>query len=664
MTGRSKSGKGSRSFFGELKRRHVFRVVAVYVAVALGVLQVANLTFGPLHLPPSALTLVVVLTLLGLPVTAVIAWAFETTPDGVRATAGGGSRGHATGLLVGAVVLTVAAGFGVRAWLGGRALPFLGGADRVAPVNGTAASDGVSASGPAPESGSEIRLAVLPLENLSPDTAFAYLAGAMTEEINSALTEVPGFAVISARSAAAFAGSKVTIPRIADSLGVRYVVDGSVLRSGDSVEILAHLVDGRSDRTLWTKRYSRPDSRAMDIQVAIARDIAQSLRSSFTRTEQERIEAGLTHDPMAHDLYLRAVNLMSGGSEPDSATVARRIGLLRQAVGRDSTFAAAWFSLGFTYVLRGAFGGTDWRDSTRVAFENAIRHATLPAHRALYRAVKAVILGGDADAATADLRREVERGPASSEAMHYLAVLYTNRHQFVDAIEWERRARDLDPLNATRWVFLGSTYAQLGLDDEAQRALRRAVTLDHDDGGAWRALRALRNLEGRYGAGMVALDTLVIVSGDPNELEDRGEQYLWMGQAARGHELLERALRTRPWGDVVPYMPELVRARQVTGDTAGTGALIKRAETALRRTPVFGYAVLELAAVRGDGPKAAALVRSWLAKGGNQFRRLLLDPDFEPVRSDTAFQAALAEVRARMQSQARRVRRLLAAGGD
>jgi hypothetical protein len=154
------------------------------------------------------------------------------------------------------------------------------------------------------------------------------------------------------------------------------------------------------------------------------------------------------------------------------------------------------------------------------------------------------------------------------------------------------------------------------------------------------------------------------VTGDPYALEHRGVEYLWMGQADRGHELLERALRTRPWGEVVRYMPELVRAREVTGDTAGTGALVRRARKALRRTPATSYPLFELPAVRGDGPKAAALVRNWLRHpGGSQLRTLLLDPDFEPVRSDTAFQAAMAEVRARMQGEARRVRRMLAEDG-
>ncbi|HKK07568.1 MAG TPA: hypothetical protein VKA44_01640, partial [Gemmatimonadota bacterium] len=222
MTGSPDSGEAPRSFLRELKRRHVFRVLAVYVAVALGVLQVASLTFGPLHLPSWALTLVVVLALLGLPVAAVLAWAFETTPGGVRPTAGGtgGSWTHAAGLLVGAVALTVAAGFGARAWLGASALPFLGG-------GAAAGAGGAAGAGSSPGSSSAIRLAVLPLENRSPDPKAAYFAGGMTDQLNAALSDVPGFMVIGQRSADRFASSTATVPQIADSLGVRYVLEGS-----------------------------------------------------------------------------------------------------------------------------------------------------------------------------------------------------------------------------------------------------------------------------------------------------------------------------------------------------------------------------------------------------------------------------------------------------
>ncbi len=353
----------------------MFRVVAVYVAVALGVVQAASLIFGPLHLPSWTLTLVVVLALLGLPVAAVLAWAFETTPDGVRATAGGGRRTHAIGLVVGVVALTAAASAGVWWWLGAAALPFGARAASSAPNGPGPGSEAVadSASGE-PAVFGETRLAVLPLANLSPDTADAYLARAMTEEITTRLGSVPGLAVVSQRSSARFADSKATDPEIADSLGVRYVLDGSVRSAGGRVAIDARLIDARSDVPVWSKRFERPAGGALQLEVDLARKIAASLRSSLTDREIQRIEAHATNDPAAYDLYLRAQGV-SGGS--DSAYL-KAVRLLRRAVRRDSTFAMAWFALGMNYRELAVKPGTSWMDSARFALDNAVRFASGP----------------------------------------------------------------------------------------------------------------------------------------------------------------------------------------------------------------------------------------------------------------------------------------------
>lgn len=640
----------------------MFRVLAVYVAVALGVLQAASLTFGPLHLPSWALTLVVVLALLGLPVTAVIAWAFETTPEGVRATPGGadGSWAHAGLLVIGTVGLTIAAVFGARAWLGASALPFLGGgaAGADGPASAGAGTSATTASSGG--SSSAIRLAVLPLENRSADPKNAYFAGGLSDELTTALSRVPGFTVTSQVSASRFAGSEATAPRIADSLGVRYLLTGSASLDGGTGAISARLVDGRGDSTIWTHRFERPAGDIRDLQLDVARRIAELLRSRFTRTEEKRILAGQTRDPVAHDLYLREQNLGPYGP-PDSATAERQIELLRRALARDSTFAAAWYALALTFPDARPSG--DWVDTTRLAYDRAVRWASAPALRAQYRSVEAYALGRDPDSALTATREAVEANPGNAQLVFALAQAYRGLGDLPDAVSWGRRARALDPLNPSRWGFVGGCYEGLGMERKAERAYRKQIELDRTDAAGWSALELLLARQGRYSEASALEDSLVAETGDPEELSDRGFLALWRGDAVRGHRLLERALRTRSWADEVRHVPEIVRARELAGDTAGTGSLVRRAEASLRASAFGGdpAVLVEMAAVQDHGREAARRLRAYIERGGYTPLGLLTDdPDFGPVRSDTAFQAAVREARAVVQRQRREVRRTLA----
>lgn len=384
----------------ELRRRHVFRVVAVYAVVAFVVLQVASLTFEPLHLPPWALTLVVALAILGLPVAAVLAWAFETTPDGIRSSRppAGGRRSERLFL---ALLLAVTAGAGAGAWLwlgreaGGR-VPAAASAPPVAGRGGEQA--------PRAADSTEKTLAVLPFENLSPDPDDAYFAGAMTEEVTSALSKVRGLRVTSRTSAARFADEQESVPEIGRRLGVRYVLEGSARRAGDRVAIVVQLIDTRTDEHVWTERYEREMKDVIGLQVDIAHSVADELRSAFTERDRERIRAGATDDPVAHDLALRAYS--SFGVDP--GRIPEAIRLLRRAVERDPDYADAWFNLGIFYRFSTEWLGPSALDSSRVAMDRAVAAVRDSSAGLAMRAVRGWLLGEDSPGALAELVRRAE----------------------------------------------------------------------------------------------------------------------------------------------------------------------------------------------------------------------------------------------------------------
>lgn len=503
--------------------------------------------------------------------------------------------------------------------------------------------------------GSARSIAVLPLENLGPDSTDAYFAGGMTEEIATALTLVPGLAVVSRTSAAVFSGSKLTAPRIADSLGVRYLVEGGASLLGGEAAITVQLIDARADTTMWSHRFAEPARNLPQLEVDVARRIASSLRSKLTRDEEHAILADQTRDPVAYDLYLRAENLPVSGS----TSLARAADLLRRAVARDSTFTGAWIGLAQVYE---SMVGPEWGDSSRVAFAHAARHALTARARAIAVGAPA-FYAAHYDTAIAALGEVLAKDPDDPVLLPMQATANADRGNLVEALRLRRRWRDLDPLNPKTWVKVGFTYMLLGLDDEAERALRKAIALDSTSFEAWRYLITLREVEGRFEEGLALEDTLVAVAGDPRELAERGAFHLWMGDVRRGGAMLDSAYRTEPLSDFAPRTPELVRARRLSGDTAGIGALVRRAQSTVH--PVWKSILpIRLAAVQGHGAEAARLLREYMSGGGRLLRYVVLDVDFGPVRSDTAFEAAVAQARARLARQRREALRMLAGGSE
>lgn len=525
-------------------------------------------------------------------------------------------------------------------------------------------ASGVGLSGSTPTGGVE-SIAVLPLENLSPDSADAYLAGAMTDALTSALSVVPGFSVPSRTSASRFTGSaRAALRPIAESLGVRYLVEGDVVRVGDSLAVTTRLVDSRGGRTVWAGRFARPVREALHIQVDIAREVAASLRSSFTKEDEERIEAGQSADPVVRSLYLRGKSLVTPGLL-DSATAERAAHLLRRAVSLDTAFAAAWLRLGRAYQWTPAGS-----DSSRLAYDRAIREAKPPWLKAYYRSIRAEY-ASERDSALAYAQEAVKLDAGNPQLVWNLAQAFKWRQDLPNALLWELKARDLDPLNPDRWCDLGNTYTGLYMDQRAERAFRRAIAIDPAEPDGFVGLQNLRMLQGDYRAALAFQDTVDALEGVSDNSAIRGELYLWMGQTARGRRLLEKALKTWPWTDIVWAAPEIVRARLATGDTAGADSLAHRATATLRRvaavfklSPAMPSSLVDLAAVQGDGALASKRLRGYLTVGTLRMQRwFLADPDYGAVRSDTALGAVLAALRSRIMEQRREALVILDANG-
>jgi adenylate cyclase len=191
-------------------------------------------------------------------------------------------------------------------------------------------------------------IAVLPFSNLSGDPEQEYFSDGMTEEIISALGSVPKLFVIARNSTFTYKGKPVKVQQVSEELGVRYVLEGSVKKSGDKVRITAQLIDALSGRHLWAKRYDRNLDDIFAVQDDITKNIITAIQVKLTEGEQARAVAKGTNNLDAYLKCLQA-NELNHRVNPESNALAKQ--LAEEAVALDPEYAWAYYNLGRAHQL-------------------------------------------------------------------------------------------------------------------------------------------------------------------------------------------------------------------------------------------------------------------------------------------------------------------------
>jgi TolB-like protein len=279
----------------ELKRRKVLRVLAAYAVFAFGVEQVEPSIRGAMDWPMRLDYWAVVTLIAGVPVVFVLSWFYDITPLGVRFTAA--FRGD----------------------------------EPAEPVEPTR-----------PRADSAIAaIAVLPFENLTPNTAHAYLADAIPIELQSLLSRVRDLRVVSRQSAVARSAARTDLRTIARNLTVQYVISGSVADLGERLQINIQLDDAVDDTLLWSERY---DVAAKDVarwQREISEKVVATFGGERMRVEIRRANEAATADATAWQLVQKARSYLL-----DPSSIATSIEMLQRAIELDPKYAVAYATLG------------------------------------------------------------------------------------------------------------------------------------------------------------------------------------------------------------------------------------------------------------------------------------------------------------------------------
>jgi TolB-like protein/DNA-binding SARP family transcriptional activator len=294
-------------------------------------------------------------------------------------------------------------------------------------------------------------IAILPFENLSNDPAQEVFVDAVTEDITVVLASISDLFVIDRGTALSFKGRSVRVRQVAEELGVRYVLEGSVHRSSERVRVSARLIDALSGQSLWADRFDIGAADIFVVQDDITLRLVTAIRASLTEGEQERI--AFAHGTRNLEAWLAATQGLHLLRQLTRADSARARELYAHAVQVDSHYAGAWDGLGWTYFLDAWHGWTPTPgESMRQALEYAKRAVELDPKRGRPYALLGAItlMSGDHDAAIGHFERALQYSPGDAEAAALMAYALTYIGDLDRAEATIRQAIRLSP-NSPEW---------------------------------------------------------------------------------------------------------------------------------------------------------------------------------------------------------------------
>jgi serine/threonine-protein kinase len=380
-------------------------------------------------------------------------------------------------------------------------------------------------------------IAVLPLDNLSGDPDEAYLAAGLQAGLIAELARLRTLTRVIERRSTERVAATASIADVASRLGVDAVVTGSVLRTGQRVQVTAQLIDAATERHLWSDRFEREFGEVLSIQGDVVRAVAAAIDTDLTDEEIRRWTNVRVVDPGVYQAYLRGMHLLARGTGTRDDH-RRGIAILQQALERDPGNAQAYAGLALGYVMlgHGPFAEDDAWPRARAAAERALTldPDLAEAHSALAE-VQAYYVR-DWTGAEQSFRRALALNPNLAMAHYHYAWFLALFSRWDEAFAEHRRAQDVDPLTPVHTAHLGSLYLYVNRHDEAIREARKAIEFAPRAPVAWGVLAWGLNAKGQYDEAEAALRTGLSINPAMIGFE------LAMFNAARGRHQEARAL--------------------------------------------------------------------------------------------------------------------------
>jgi TolB-like protein/Tfp pilus assembly protein PilF len=657
-------------FFEEVKRRKVYRVAVAYIIAAGGVIQLASAAFPAWELPNWALRLVISLLLLGFPIALMLAWAYDITPQGVRATPspavpGSHRRRNIIMLVATGVIISAAAGFFLLPRVSARKV--------------------------------DKSIAVLPFESLSDEKENAYFADGIQDDVLTNLSKIGDLKVISRTSVMPYRGKTSNLREIGKALGVGNILEGSVRRIGNRVRVNVQLINAENDEHIWAEDYDRDLTDVFAIQTDLAQKIANELRAKLSPSEKAQMEQRPTQNGEAYLAFVQAHNLSCAVEDLEKLKQAEQ--LYGRAIELDPNFALAIarYSQLQSWIARTFERTPESREKARTLAERALQlQPDLPeAHLARGYSY----YWGDNDYDTALKEFEIAKTGLPNESEVYLAIGAIQRRQgkWAESTANLEKAGSLNPKDVWALQNLAFNYQMLRNWDSANKTIDRALASDPvalgplevkcqlaiaekgDFSVAEKAFDAVKSvpmsadqklktatsradvflLERKYRDGLQAAESLPDdqLAAFPGALFGKYYSIGFARKALRDEagareaflkakDAVEEELKRSP--DIEKTHIQLAKVLAQLGENDAAVAEAQRATELLPESkdafggPEIAAGVAEVYAILGDNDRAIEILDGLLNRPSAMTAQVLkVNPIWDPLRSDPRFQALL-----------------------
>ena len=323
-------------------------------------------------------------------------------------------------------------------------------------------------------------IAVLPFTNMSGDPKEDYFSDGLTEQIITSLSKFKRLFVIARNSTFVYKGKPVKIQKVAEDLGVRYVLEGSVQKSRDRVRITAQLIDAMTGRHIWSENYDRELKDIFALQDEITIKIMTAMRVELTEGEQARHWIKWETDNLkAFDKNYQGIGFMRRGTKQDNDTARQ---LFEEAIAFDPKFVYPYMNLGLTHFWDARFG---WSGSPAKSLQRAFELAqkalameeSIDVAHSLLASIYLVMR--QHDKAIAEGERAVALNPNGAFAYMVLAAIVGCAGKWEESVLYAKQSMRLNPFPefGDYWI-LGRAYFMTGQFDEAIVALRKALQMN------------------------------------------------------------------------------------------------------------------------------------------------------------------------------------------
>ena len=451
-------------------------------------------------------------------------------------------------------------------------------------------------------------LAVLPFQNLSAAGGDDYVADGVTELLIANLAQLAALRVISRTSVMRYRGSQASIPDIAAELGASLIVEGSVLKIGDDLQVVVQLIDAASDLHRWAGTFQRPIDNLLALQNEVTRTIAREISLDVSGRERQRIGRSPALPARVMEAYRRGRWFISRRTARDC----ERALSFFEAVKRDAPdFPAAWAAASDALVIGALYGGGNPAEAVARARENCNRALALD--------------------------------PDSPEAWSALgAVQLFAEWEFELARESFRRALSLSPSLSLAYLAIGDTHSLRAENDEALRHIDAALELDPLDLGLGMNRGDFLIMAGRYDAAVDQLERTLEL--EPGFAPARFR--LAHAQALAGRfEAAERELdRMVPDGQQAKWLETTVLVYALAGDTTRANKALAELDALAQRQYVSPWLLARACAATGDADACFRWLDRCFDERTGSIIFLAVSPAFAPVRDDPRFRACVSRL--------------------